>query len=115
MKWVFQSDCDPTRYLTISLKGMARFLASAQRPAILFLYSRQRTRVDCYIKFYRDRLFFLLLKPFLRGRMRFVAIETGQAMSGPQTPTTACHYFLKMTVPVVLCDRPGRLNDSHTC
>jgi hypothetical protein len=28
--------------------------------------------------------------------MRFVAVETGQAMSAPQTPTTTRHYFLEM-------------------
>jgi hypothetical protein len=31
--------------------------------------------------------------------MRFVAVETGQAMSAPQPPTTTRHYFLEMTSP----------------
>jgi hypothetical protein len=34
--------------------------------------------------------------------MRFVVIETGQAMSTPPTPTTNSHYFLKITSSVVI-------------
>jgi hypothetical protein len=97
MKWVSRLDSDPTRYLTVSLKGMARYLTSAL--LLLFLYSGQLTRVDRYIKFYRDRQFFPLQKPFLGGRMRFVAIQTGQATSAPQKPTPTSHYFLKMISP----------------
>ena len=68
---------------------------SDQRPALLFLYSVQHTRVDRHFKFYWGRQSFLLVKPFLGGRMRFVATETGQVMSPHQTPTTTGHYFRK--------------------
>jgi hypothetical protein len=97
MKWVFRLDSDPTRYPTASLKGMARYLTSAQ--LLLFLYSGQLTCVDRYIKFYRDRQVFLLQKPFLGGRMRIVAIQKRQATSAPQMPTPTSHYFLKMISP----------------
>ena len=93
MNWVFQLECDSTRYLTISLKGWPDSL-SAHSTRFTVLWTN--TRVDQYIKFYWDRQFYLLLKPIVGVRMRFVGIETGQAMSAPPTPShlrpTACDY-----------------------
>jgi len=40
---------------------------------------RAPTGFDCIHVIYRDRQFFLLPKPFLDGRMRFVAIETDKS------------------------------------
>jgi len=50
-------------------------------------------------RYYWDRQFLLLLKPFLGGRMRSVAIETGQAISALQTSTVPVIISIKMISP----------------
>jgi hypothetical protein len=108
MKWVFQFDC----VLRVSNYYLPQrdelILFTGVRLVLLFPYFGQRIS--------SGSTGFLLLKPFLGGKMRFVVIETGQAMSTPQTPTTNNRCFLEMIspVPIVLCDCPGRLNGSHT-
>src|SRR6267154_4506063 len=65
------------------LTGWPDFLPALSTPfPILWTAHLRRS----YIKFYRDRQIFPLLRPFLGGRMRFVAI---------QTHSTTGHHFLK--------------------